>query len=495
MQQRQFIFIILALILAMPFVSAQTVSKKGQFLESENFKQSLRDLKAFPGAEGFGAATTGGRGGKVLYVTRLDDDDKPGSLRWAINQSGKRVILFQTAGIIALKSDLIITNGNLTLTGQSAPGDGICISNYPVLVRTDNIIIRYMRFRLGDEKQQEADALGGANHKDIIIDHCSTSWSTDECASFFNNENFTMQWCILSESLRISAHHKGTHGYGGIWGGFGASFHHNLLANHDSRNPRFCASYTDQPEKVLVDFRNNVIFNWGINSGYAGEGGCYNIVNNYYKPGEAAKLKTEGRIFEPFPNNGLWGNFYVSGNYMLNKDGTPNDTVNTDNWVGIHPKTAEKDKAELKSSTQFAVADVTTQTAQEAYDLVLQQAGASLRRDATDTRVTNEVRNGLTPIRAYYTLHPDEKPDGISATKAGMIDSQKDVGGWDTYTCLPNEIPVDTDGDGIPDEWEIANGLNPRKASDGASISLSGTYTNLEVYLYSLTLNNKNDNK
>ncbi len=430
---------------------------------------------AFPGAEGGGANATGGRGGKVFYVTSLEDTGSEGTLRWAINQSGKRTILFKVSGIIALNSVLEIKNGDLTIAGQSAPGDGICIKNYSTVVKADNVIIRFLRFRMGDEKKTEDDALWGRNQKNIIIDHCSMSWCTDECASFYDNTGFTMQWCMLTESLKNSVHGKGSHGYGAIWGGKTASFHHNLLAHHDSRNPRLCGSrYSNLSDQELVDVRNNVVYNWGSNSGYAGEGGRYNLVNNYYKPGPASSSRS--RFFQPYPDDGtnnqvagVWGLFYVNGNYVHG-----NTTVTGDNWQGITPKPADKSKSELKSATEFTVPAITTQDAATAYNKVCQSAGASLVRDVVDTRIVREV------IEGTFTYA------GSNKSTNGLIDSQTDVGGWPTYNSA--QAPVDTDKDGIPDEWETLFGLNPNDASDGLTktVDPDGNYTNLEMYLHYL---------
>ncbi|GAB3821922.1 hypothetical protein GCM10028895_25060 [Pontibacter rugosus] len=285
---------------------------------------------AFPGAEGFGKITTGGRGGKVYIVTNLNDSGA-GSLRDAINAFGARTVVFAVSGTIQLQSPLTIRNNDITIAGQSAPRDGICLRNYPVTVSADNVIVRYMRFRMGDAKAVEGDAFGGRNRKNIIIDHCSVSWATDEVASFYDNENFTMQWSLVSESLNESVHVKGAHGYGGMWGGMGASFHHNLLAHHNSRNPRFNgARYHKQPGKEIVDYRNNVVYNWGSNSTYGGEEGNHNMVNNYYKAGPATPSSKTSRIVNPSISEGNgYGKFYVTGNYVAG-----NSAVTTDNWNG-----------------------------------------------------------------------------------------------------------------------------------------------------------------
>jgi len=438
------------------------------------------EIPAFPGAEGGGAYTTGGRGGKIYLVTSLDDTNAgnpttgEGTLRWCLAQTGSRTIVFRVSGIIRLKSALKIP-ANTTIAGQTAPGDGICIADNTTQLNGGNVIIRYMRFRMGDLSAVQNDAFWGRNYSNIIIDHCSMSWSTDECSSFYDNENFTMQWCLLSESLRNSVHEKGKHGYGGIWGGKTATFHHNLLAHHDSRNPRMCGSrYSNKPELELVDFRNNVIYNWGANSGYAGEGGRYNFVNNYYKPGPGSSNKT--RIFQPYPDDGansqpagIWGTFYVNGNYM---DGST--AVTDDNWQGIHPNGSSSKKDEIKSDVEFEVPFVTTQTAAEAYELVLAKVGASFNRDSTDARIIDEVANKLAPVRASN-----------GTTVGGLIDSQSDVGSWEEYAYNEDQVPADEDRDGMGDEWELANGLNPADKTDRNLIADNG-YTSLEIYINQL---------
>ncbi len=437
-------------------------------------------LPAFPGAEGSGKYVTGGRGGRVIYVTTLEDNSSVGSLRYAINQSGPRIIMFKVGGTIQLKSRLSISKGDVTIAGQTAPGDGITIRDYQVEVKANNVIIRFMRFRMGDETKQEADALGGRNYQDIIIDHCSMSWSTDECVSFYGNENFTMQWCLASESLRISVHGKGKHGYGGIWGGEKASFHHNLLAHHDSRNPRFCGSrYTNRPDDEIVDFRNNVLYNWGANTIYAAEGGTYNLINNYYKAGPASSNKS--RIIQPYADDGknqqpmgIYGKFYIDGNYM-----TASTTVTNNNWQGVNMHSSFSSRApgvtlnDLKSDTEFTHAPITTHSAEKAYEKVVNYCGASFKRDAVDIRIINDVTSGT----ATYM-------DGGNGSKNGLIDSQSAVGGWPVLQTA--DAPVDSDNDGMPDEWETANNLNPGSDGDAQLTSVDGSYPNLEVYLNSL---------
>lgn len=452
-------------------VTAST--QKNAFTQKSAAAQAVTS-PAFPGAEGFGRYTSGGRGGRVIYVTNLNDSGA-GSLREAVSATGARTVMFKVSGIIALNSDLKINNGDITIAGQTAPGDGICLKNYSVNVNADNVIIRYLRFRMGDQAQHEGDAIGGRNHKNIIIDHCSMSWSTDECASFYDNENFTLQWCMMSESLRVSVHDKGTHGYGGIWGGKKASFHHNMLAHHDSRNARFCGSrYSALPNLEMVDFRNNVLYNWGGNSAYAAEGGSYNLTNNYYKAGPATASGVNDRIISPSPDNGdnaqpagVWGKFYVNGNYT-----TANSTTSGNNWNGVDPNPSSKNKAELRVDTEYNFGEMTTHSATNAYNRVLAYVGASLKRDAVDARIVSEATNGT------FTYN------GSNGSSKGLIDTQSDVGGWPAYNSTT--APTDTDKDGMPDSWESANGLNSNNISDGTAYTLSTVYTNLEVYINGL---------
>jgi hypothetical protein len=413
---------------------------------------------AFPGAEGFGKYTTGGRGGKVLIVDKLNDAG-PGSLREAIEQKYPRIIIFNISGTINLESELKIRNGNLTIAGQSAPGDGICLKNYPLLVSASNVIIRYIRIRLGDHKSQQDDCISVVRQKNVIIDHCSFSWATDEVASCYDNENFTMQWCIVSESLNNSVHQKGEHGYGGIWGGKGATFHHNLLAHHKSRLPRFCGSrYHKHPELEIVDFRNNVIYNWKINNAYAGERGNHNIVDNYYKAGPATEKSKRNRILNPWSP---YGRFFVAGNVLFG-----NEEITNNNRLGV----VADDLDSALISSPVNVEEIQSHNVQDALKNVLAMAGTSIHRDAIDQRVVNEVKIGT----ARFGFRND-----------GIIDSQDQVGGWPALQTY--DIRTDTDRDGMPDDWEKVKGLNPGDPTDNAKISLDNQYTNIELFLNELT--------
>jgi hypothetical protein len=431
-------------------------------------------IASFPGAEGFGAVSSGGRGGKVMLVTNLDDSGA-GSLRAAIQSAGSRIVVFRVSGTIELESSLNITNGNITIAGQTAPGEGICIKNYPIYIDADNVIIRFLRCRLGDESNTEEDAMSGRNHKKIIIDHCSMSWSVDECASFYDNEQFTMQYCLISESLYQSVHQKGNHGFGGIWGGRGASFHHNLLAHHSSRNPRWCGSrYSNLADQEVVDHRNNVIYNWGFNSCYGAEGGSYNMVGNYYKYGPATSPDIRDRIINPDADDGtnsqsagIMGKFFISGNYI-----SGNKFTTQDNWLGVDGVTATE-KQQIRLSAPVSSPPITEQSAQEAFEYVITQAGAVLPvRDTIDRRVVWETVKG----KASF--------GGVYGKDKGIIDTQVTAGGWPVLESA--EAPADTDNDGMPDSWEDSNGLD-RNNPDDRNGDFSGEgYTNIEYYINGL---------
>jgi hypothetical protein len=290
------------------------------------------------------------------------------------------------------------------------------------------------------------------------------SWSVDEAASFYDNENFTLQWCLVSESLFAAGHPKGEHGYGGIWGGKGATFHHNLLASHTSRLPRFCGAryHPDTRETEIVDFRNNVIFNWGFNSSYGGELGQHNMVNNYYRPGPATRKDVTSRILEPFDSLGVW---YLSGNIM---EGSRE--VTADNWKGVEGDYAGVPA--IRAVCPFPFAPVRTERARSAYRAVLKGAGATLpRRDSHDKRIINETKSG-------HCAYGDSYGAGT-----GIIDSQDSVGGWPLLQTY--NIQTDSDMDGMPDAWERKKGLNPVDPEDLNSLSDPG-YTMLEEYINSL---------
>lgn len=412
-----------------------------------NYGQQL----AFPEAEGFGKYATGGRGGLVYKVTNLNDDGE-GSLRKGIVKSGARTIIFEVSGTIELQKNLDINKGDLTILGQTAPGEGITIKGYPVTIKADNVIVRYIRFRMGDTNAIEGDALGCRNTNNVIIDHCSISWGTDENASFYNNKNFTFQWCIISEALNRSVHKKGAHGYGGIWGGVNVSFHHNLITSNNSRNPRFSgSSTTENSENEFVDFRNNVIYNWGENSIYGGEKGTYNIINNYFKPGPATADSKKNRIVEPYEP---YGKFYVNGNFVNGYD-----AISKNNWNG-GVQCANPEATKLNTEISISK-NIKTDSASEAFESVLKQSGASLFRDAVDARIVHNTREGS----ANY--------------KNGIIDSQDNVGGWPILKS--EKAKLDSDEDGMSDDWEIQNKLDP-KTNDAILNTLDKNFTNIEVY-------------
>jgi hypothetical protein len=433
-------------------------------------------ITAFPGAEGAAMYITGGRGGDVYEVTSLEDYTSsetaiPGTLRYGLakvaNSNAKStVIVFRVSGTIHLKEKIKTNVYNLTIAGQTAPGDGIAIGNYSVSLGGSNIIIRYLRFRGGFA---ELDDTFSPNAPKMMIDHCSFSWSTDEVLSSKDKSSITVQWSIISDSLNMSIHDKGAHGYGGIWGGTNVSYHHNLIANNNSRNPRLDRDFRlEKDAPLLFDLRNNVLYNWGANSGYGGENATgVNVVNNYYKAGPATFDDVKNRVFNPWSEQP--GNYYIEGNYV---DGYPGISAN--NWAGgVQPEYGLGTVNRLQSqvaitykNTDGTTVDtsVTTDSATDAYGKVLEHAGAILpKRDSLDARIVNDVRNGLGKFA--------NTPDGD--------------GGFPALTESTLSADYDSDHDGIPNSWETANGLDVNSAADGKADSGDG-YTHLEKYLNSL---------
>lgn len=504
--------------------------------EDEDISETI--APAFPGAEGHGRYVTGGRGGEVRHVTNLNDKGE-GSLRAAVNGNNKKIVVFDISGIIALESDLVI-GANTTIEGQTAPAPGITV-RYQTVRPSDNNIIRFLRIRRGEEKDVNdgADAIWQRQKDGIVLDHCSFSWSIDEIASFYDNQHFTMQWCTLGEALANPGHSKGEHSYGGIWGGKGASFHHNFLCHMQNRVPRFCGArynwdkydtekYANSIQAEIVDFRNCVMYNWGGGNGcYGGTGGGnINIVNNYYKAGPATKNKTRvTQISVATSSNasgsdfmGYCSRYYINGNYVT---AAGNKAENYD-WQGViydagtsiidgehyipdtkhmygesikHRKNSkDEDCVIIKLDNEVETGKVTTHSAQNAYQQVLAYAGASLYRDDVDARYMKEAADGTTT----YTGSAEKTGDGKAiAHRPGIIDFVKDQG---EYTLESNGRPdnFDTDSDGMPDAWETANGLDPL-SNDAAEYTLDkhGFYTNVEVYCNSLVeeiMKAENDN-
>ena len=511
---------------------------------------SMAQAPAFPGAEGHGRYVTGGRGGKIVHVTNLNDSGT-GSFREAV-KSGNKIIVFDVAGVIALKSDLKFAD-NITILGQTAPSPGITLRYYTVQPGSNNII-RFIRIRRGQEKNinDGADASWQRNKTGIIFDHCSFSWSIDEVASFYDNNNFTMQWCTVAESLTNPGHSKGAHGYGGIWGGKLASFHHNFVAHLMNRGPRFNGArygwtgYTNNKEYSTykwqntvqaenVDFRNCVMYN-AQGTCYGGPGGGQiNIVNNYYKAGPSHSLKgttlnglkvdvstgkergsqdritlvtlsTQSNSDKNHPElYDMTSRYYINGNTTETTKGSK--TTNKD-WKGVsydkgvpslngeyyspdannyygdavaHTTISGKSCVKIKMDEPAPTGQVTTHSAAEAYEKVLAYVGASLYRDEIDARYMEEAKTGTATYNGSITNSP------------GIIDKVSDVKGYTEANFGTGTRPADfdTDKDGIPDEWEKANGLDPNDASDALTYSLDkkGYYTNIEVYANSLVEN------
>ena len=425
-------------------------------------------VPAFPGAEGFGAQAIGGRGGAVLFVTNLNDSG-PGSLRAAVEAEGPRTVVFRVSGTIALASTLAIRKPYITIAGQTAPGGGICLKNRALAIAADHVIVRHLRCRPGDNTGGQPDAISIGAGQNIIVDHCSASWGVDETLSASTSGhlgNLTVQWCIISESLDASSHHKGDHGYGSLirggWGN-GYSFHHNLYAHHHARLPR-PGNYNDRtkdPDGLIFDFRNNVIYNWaGDAAGYNADGSNgvdsitrMNFVGNYYRSGP----DSQGTL--AFSESSPSAQAYFADNAM-------NGAMPDDPWslVVFRRNFPDEARVRYRQSAPIPVAEIDTDDAMTAYERVLAGAGAMLpRRDSVDARVVDTVRLGTGKI----------------------IDSEEEVGGWpELKSTAP---PEDTDGDGMPDEWERQHGLDARDPDDRNADRDRDGYTSLEEYLNGTT--------
>ena len=479
-----FLLIMLCFCLHCP-ASEQTIAEQTQVLPGQVPAlppRLLEGIPAFPGAWGGGMFTTGGRGGRIIEVMNLNNSGE-GSFRAAAEAEGPRIVIFRVAGIIALESNIDIDNPDITIAGQSAPGDGICLANHSLNINTENIILRHLRVRRGrPEGGQGSDNIGGNPVGRIIVDHCSTSWGMDENLSLYRYmknlpdgrrlkmpvKNLTVQYCISSEALNAK-----NHAFGGTWGGEDSTFHHNLFACNTGRNPSIGIGGE-------FDYRNNVIFNWRHRTMDGGdETSLVNVINNYYKPGPATNnnmLSTIARIEERdmySPGNrwssGNWypqmpkrpGKWYVVGNIV---EGNPE--VTADNWKGMRSSDRENPPPEARINTPFEGWPVNQETAMEAFDSALAKAGATLpKRDAVDIRVIDTVRTGKV------------------ITANGIVNDPREVGGYPSYSFSPEDVPADTDHDGMPDTWEVKHQMDPVKASDGSIDSDGDGYTNVEEYL------------
>jgi hypothetical protein len=448
-----------------------TIMEDGEIIHGDVWKFRVRHL-AFPGAEGYGRFARGGRGGRVLHVTNLDDSG-PGSLREAVEAEGPRTIVFDVSGRIKLKSRLIMRNSDLTIAGQTAPGEGICLSNYNLGgLGAKDLIVRYMRVRPGNTSGKTLDGMGLASCDNAIVDHCSISWTQDESFSSRGAKNITLQRTLISEALNVAGHKKyekgKSHGFAASIGGDIGSFHHNLLAHCAGRNWSLAGS-VDQANRHMgrLDIRNNVVFNWDHRTT---DGGAKEVqfVNNYYKPGPAS------RVFHVLMPERKWvgafgpQDYYVKGNVMEGKYGAGDRYagVKSDNGDPIEGFIVEK---------PFFEPHVATTSAKKAYRDVLADIGCNVPAlDKHDQRVLDEVRTGKTTYKG-----------GVSGLP-GLPDSQEDVGGWDDYPEEHRPADWDADGDGMPGEWEVSHSLDPADASDGPADADGDGYTNLEDYLNSL---------
>ncbi len=415
-----------------PFIWASLEYEAALNIDYDSMGQAVRDGQyvtvsavrepAFEGAEGGGKYTRGGRGGKVYVVTSLEDTGAEGTLRHAVEAKGPRIIEFAVSGDIHLKSTLKIEEPYITISGETAPGDGITLRDHGLYIGADEVIVRYLRFRMGSRMKDENDALGARRAANVIVDHCSISWATDENASFYALSNASVQWCIIAEALNSSIHRKGEHGYGGIWGGRNVSFHHNILADNNSRNPRFDhPGIYSGPDRLFyrgtVEFVNNIVFNWGMKAMYGGEEGWFNVVGNTFIPGPATR-NIDGRYLEIYTSGStsmIPGSFYIRDNIYDLK------YVKKGNWQGKMPDMEKiaKYEAEYEAVSVpepfYMRSPVSAEPAEDAYKAVLKGAGASLNRDESDERVVRQIRTGRVSTRGSVTGLP------------GIIDSENDV--------------------------------------------------------------------
>lgn len=486
--------------IAYPIVKQQATEGRPYIPWASRFDElPYAEIPAFPGAEGGGKYVRGGRGGKVYVVTNLNDDG-PGSFRWACEQGGARTVVFNVAGIIQLKSPLIIRAPYITIAGQSAPGDGVCIAGETVWINTHDVIIRFMRFRRGETwVGRRDDAIGGNPIGNIIIDHVSASWGLDENMSIyrhmyndstgkkedkFGTVNVTIQNSIFSEALDTW-----NHSFGSTLGGENCSFMRNLWANNAGRNPSVGWN-------GVFNFANNVVYNWVHRSMDGGDYRAqFNIINNYFKPGPATpkNVPVSHRIIKPESGRSnldykVYGRAYVNGNVM---EGYPE--INRDNWAGGvqvegEDHVPEEYKSYMKQEQPLIMPELTIVDAETARAYVLENVGATLpKRDPVDQRVINEARTGVVkPLPNIKLPETDFKYRRLpkDSYKIGIITDVSQVGGYPEYKGTPYK---DSDNDGMPDDYERKKGLNPNDASDASALSKSNSgYTNIEEYLNSL---------